>query len=110
MSLYSMRMTGNNVLLSPVKPALQSVGGILFPTGSSQSTKTYVVLSVGPGRTVRKKGKLDVLIPIDVKVGDHVLSEMYLGHKGMVEDGHGRVVCDADQLIAVVNHASYEMV
>jgi co-chaperonin GroES (HSP10) len=104
MALYSMKMTGNNVLLSPCNQPEATKLGIVIPQRYQRTDKTYKVLSVGPGRWVRKKGKPAVLIAPDVQPGDTVLSEMYLGHRGVVEDGHGRIVCDVDQLIAIVKY------
>ena len=98
-----MRMTGNNVLLSPVFAPTQTSSGIIIAEQYRVQNKTYKVLAVGPGKTIRKKGKPDRHVPIEVKVGDTVISGLYQG-SGLIDDGHGRLVVDADQILAVVEH------
>lgn len=95
-----MRLTGNNVLLIPLPPKTKSEGGILFDMKRRDDRMQYFVLAVGPGRTVRKKGKPDVHIPIDLQPGDHVLTPQIHGNKFAFKDGTGRIIIEADEIIA----------
>jgi co-chaperonin GroES (HSP10) len=92
------RLTGNNVLLMPVQPELKTPGGILRSPKYVDDTMQYRVLAVGPGRVVRKKGKPDVLIPIELERGDFALTGKYLGPK--LQMRNGTIVIDADQIVA----------
>lgn len=95
-----MRMTGNNILIAPLPKKARSKGGIHLLASYNDDAKQFVVLEVGPGRTVRKKGKEPVLISPEVDPGDHVLANLYGGNKMAFEDGSGRLVVDASEVLA----------
>jgi co-chaperonin GroES (HSP10) len=71
------------VHISPLrlKAAAQSAGGLLLPPGAHDDSKQFLVLGVGPARFRRKKGKPDVVVPVEVVPGDRVLVD--LGHGGV---------------------------
>lgn len=94
------RLLGNNVLLAPVAPKSLSAGGILFPYQPryQRDLMHYRVLAVGPGRVVRKRGKPDVAIPIELERGDHVITGQIHGNKVYFKDGS--IIIEADEIIA----------
>lgn len=96
-----MKIQGNHVLIEPLPKRLKSDGGISLVERYRDDEMQWRVLAVGAGRIVRKKGKPDVLIPIEVEVGDCVLTPMIHGNKFSFENGSGWLVIEYDELIAV---------
>lgn len=95
-----MRLLGNTVLLEPLPVKLVSPGGIHYFERYRDDRMQFRVLAVGPGRVVRKKGRPDVLIPVEVEPGDHCLTAQIHGNKLAFEDGSGRIIIEADEIIA----------
>lgn len=60
----------------------------------------WIVLAVGWGRIVRKKGKAPRHVPIELKQGDRVITPMVHGFKHKFPDG--RIIIEADEIIAKV--------
>ncbi len=90
-----MRLKGNHVLLEPLpgKPATE--GGIFFAERYRDDRMQFRVLVVGPGRLSKKK----VRIPIELEVGDCVLTPQIHGNKFAYEDGSGWIIIEADEII-----------
>jgi chaperonin GroES len=59
----------NRVLVKKAEPAKKSAGGILLQSGDKNALNWGVVIDVGPG----KAGENGKVVPVLVKVGDHVL-------------------------------------
>jgi len=95
-----MKLLGNNVLVEPLPQKKMSVGGIVFMERYRDDEMQWRVLAAGPGRLVRKKGKPDVFIPVEVEPCDHVLTPMVHGNRLAFEDGSKRLIIDADEIIA----------
>lgn len=95
-----LRLVGNNVMLQPLPPKLRSEGGLHLPPHEKwrDDRMQYRVIAVGPGRIVRKKGKPDVHIPIDLEPGDHVLTPQIHGNKFHADSG--TIIIEADEIIA----------
>jgi co-chaperonin GroES (HSP10) len=74
-----MRILNNSVLIEPLKKVERSPGGIWFDLNQNDDEKLWRVVACGPGRTVKKKGKPPVLIPMEVAPGDRVLVDVALG-------------------------------
>lgn len=98
--MKTIKILGNHVLIGKLPQKTQTKGGIHLVGRYQDDEKRWMVLSVGPGRVVKKKGKPDVLIPIELKPGDYVITNMYGGNKLALEDGTGRLVVEADEIIA----------
>lgn len=92
-----MKLIGNTVLLEKLPQRKSSAGGITLPQQYQDDEKQWRVVAVGPGRTVRKKGKPDVVIPIEVEPGDYVLAEVGFANKAALENG--QLIVDADQVL-----------
>lgn len=64
---YSIRPTGNRLIVKTIDSEIKSDAGIYLPTAYS-SYRMGSVLAVGPG----KKNSEGVIIPMDIAVGDTV--------------------------------------
>lgn len=96
------RLLGNTVLLKPLPFKTTSLGGLALPPNAKYQPDQlqFTVLAVGPGRVVRKKGKVPVTIPIEVDPGDRVLLSQYHGNRFAFDDGSGCIIVDASEIIA----------
>ena len=65
----------DRVLIEPVVNEAKSDGGILFTHTGEEKTNEGIVVKVGPGRTTDE----DVLVPVDVKVGDKIMYDVNTG-------------------------------
>ncbi len=95
-----MRLTGTNVLIEPLPKKLKTSTGLVLVDRYQDDRMQWKVLAVGPGRVVRKKGKPDVLIPIEVEPGDHVLTPLVHGNKFAFDDGSGKLIIEYEEIIA----------
>lgn len=93
-----MKLIGNIVLVEPLPKKTISEGGIHFVMRYRDDDMQWKVLEVGSGTIVRKKGKPDVHIPIELEPGDHCLTPMVCGNKYVFKDG--RRILDANEIIA----------
>ena len=66
----------DRVLIQQLDPEEETRGGILLPDiAKRDSQQEGIVVAVGPGPSMNDEGKL--LVPIEVKPGDHVLFTRY---------------------------------
>lgn len=82
-------------MLEPLPQKADSEGGILFADRYRDDRMQFRVLVVGPGRLSKKK----VRIPIELEVGDCVLTPQIHGNKFAYEDGSGWIIIEADEII-----------
>lgn len=69
---------GDRVLISPTVPESVTSFGLIIPeTVDKEKPETGVVVAVGPGRV----GDDNMLIPVGVSVGDHVMFDKYNNEK-----------------------------
>jgi chaperonin GroES len=91
-----MRILGNRVLLKPLEPA-ERVGSIFIPERfrhhDPRLVAQYRVLAVGPGRLLKN----GTLVPVEVKPGDVVLTNLYSDHQTLPD---GTKLVDAGQIEA----------
>lgn len=80
----------------------QSGGGILLPQRYAKDQTLFRVLAVGPGRVVRKKGKPDLRIPIELEPGDCCVMNEVHGNKYAFKVGErtGWIIVEADEIVA----------
>lgn len=89
------RILGDRVLLSPLPPVEKTSGGIIMPQGQAGDVMHYWrVEAVGEG----KRDKDGLLVPLEVKVGDIVVTPLYHDHVTL-EDGSHRKLVSVDQII-----------
>lgn len=89
---------GNKVLCYQVMPALKTNGGLVLLEKYEDDRKRFRVLACGPG----KRLKDGTLAPIEASPGDIVLTEMMGRDRAQLEDGTGRWVIDATEIVAVL--------
>jgi chaperonin GroES len=91
----------DRIIVEEVKAALRTSGGLYIPDTAlaPDGPKHGKVLAVGRGHA-DKKGRLR---PLDVKLGDTVVFESYLGHALKIGDREC-VVLRESQLLGVVNN------
>lgn len=107
----TLRPLVNEVILSPVNETAQfSAGGLLLVNKYKRPTLKFKVLAVGPAgyvqRTKANGRKKFVFRSPEVEVGDMVLCRAILEGgiaKAHFEDGTGRVVVSAENIIAKWN-------
>lgn len=89
----------NRVLVRKLIPEAKSAGGIILSEKSMEKeARIGVVISVGPG-TVSEAG---TVIPVSVKVGDHVLLPEYSGIKLPVAEENEFLIYKDTELLAVL--------
>ncbi len=87
----------NHILLEPSAEEKTTKSGIVIPDTAEKDKPTQAkVAAVGPGKM--EDGKL---MPMSVKVGDTVLFKKY-GPDEIELDGKKYLICDEDDLLAVV--------
>ena len=61
---------GDRVLIEAIEQKEVIKGGIVIPDSAKEKPQEAVVVAVGPG----KRDDKGALVPVEVKVGDHVLT------------------------------------
>ncbi|MBX5443939.1 co-chaperone GroES [Sphaerobacter sp.] len=92
------RPLGDRVLVRPVQREEVTKSGIVLPDTAKEKPQRGEVLAVGPGRFDEDGEKR---IPMDVKVGDHVLFAKYAGTELKVDDEELLILSEKD-ILAVV--------
>lgn len=88
---------GDRVLLEPKEEKVQEIGGIIIPDSAKEKPLESVVIAVGPGKR-NDKGEL---IPVEVKVGDIVLTSKYGGTEIKIAGKNMKLVSSSD-ILAIV--------
>uniref|UniRef100_A0A0N5APW8 10 kDa heat shock protein, mitochondrial n=1 Tax=Syphacia muris TaxID=451379 RepID=A0A0N5APW8_9BILA len=84
----------DRVLVERFAPEVKTKGGILLPEKSQGKVLEATVVATGPGAR-NEKGDL---LPMSVKVGDHVLLPEYGGTKVIVEEKEYHIFRESDIL------------
>ncbi|ACZ38281.1 co-chaperone GroES [Sphaerobacter thermophilus] len=92
------RPLGDRVLVRPVQREEVTKSGIVLPDTAKEKPQRGEVLAVGPGRFDEDGEKR---IPLDVKVGDHVLFAKYAGTELKIDDEELLILSEKD-ILAVV--------
>ena len=87
----------DKVLLKPDASAEVSKGGILLPSNAQEKAVTGIVLAVGGGK-VTPEGKV---LPMSVKVGDHVMYSKYTGTE-MKLDGVEHLLIAEEGILGII--------
>ena len=88
---------GDRVLIEAIEQKEVIKGGIVIPDSAKEKPQEAVVVAVGPGK-YDDKGKL---IPVEVKVGDHVLTSKYGGTEIKIDDKEYKILNSSD-ILAIV--------
>jgi chaperonin GroES len=90
---------GDRVLVEAVEQKEVIKGGIVIPDSAKEKPQEAKVISVGPG----KRDDNGKLIPMDVKVGDFVLTSKYGGTEIKLDDKEYKIL-NASDILAIVEH------
>ena len=86
----------DRILVKRVEDQEQRIGGIIIPDTAKEKPQQAKVIAAGKGR-VNDEGKT---IPLDVKVGDHVLIGNYSGTEIKL-DGEEFLIVREDEILGV---------
>jgi chaperonin GroES len=93
----ALRPLGNRVLVRRLDAKETVKGGIILPDTAKKKQEMAEVVAMGPGK-LDEKGKL---LPMPVKMGDHILMDKYSGQEVTLEDEEF-VIVRADDIVAIV--------
>jgi len=86
--------TADRIVVKPVKKEEMTKGGIIIPDTAKEKPQEGEVVAVGPGR-ITDDGKR---IPMDLKVGDHVIYAKYGGSEIKIDDIEMIILRESDIL------------
>lgn len=88
---------GDRVLVEAVEQQEVIKGGIVIPDSAKEKPQEAKIIAVGPG----KRDDDGKLIPMDVKVGDMVLTSKYGGTEIKIDDKEYKILNSSD-ILAIV--------
>lgn len=97
MANVNIKPLGDRVLLESCEVAEQIKGGIVIPDSAKEKPQEYKVIAVGTGK-FDDNGKK---VPMDVKVGDLVLTSKYGGTEVKYNDKEYKII-SVDDILAIV--------
>jgi chaperonin GroES len=97
MANVNIKPLGDRVLLEAGEMAEQIKGGIVIPDSAKEKPQEYKVIAVGTGK-FDDNGKK---VPMDVKVGDLVLTSKYGGTEVKYNDKEYKII-SVDDILAIV--------
>ncbi len=97
MANVNIKPLGDRVLLEACEVAEQIKGGIVIPDSAKEKPQEYKVIAVGTGK-FDDNGKK---VPMDVKVGDMVLTSKYGGTEVKYNDKEYKII-GVDDILAIV--------
>jgi chaperonin GroES len=90
---------GDRILISPSVPESVTSFGLIIPeTAEKEKSETGVVVAVGPG----KIGDDNVLIPVNVSVGDKVMFNKY-GYTEIKVNGKDYYIVSEADILAILS-------
>lgn len=92
-----LKVLGNKVLVKPDKVEETTATGIVLPGRQGQKKNIGTVVSVGPGRLLGNGKRIEP----DIKAGDHVLFEQYVGAP-ITDNGEEYLIMTEQDIIAVL--------
>ncbi len=90
---------GDRVLVEAVEQQEVMKGGIYLPDTAKEKPQEAKVVAIGPG----KRDENGKLIPMDVKVGDFILTSKYGGTEIKLDDKEYKILSSSD-ILAIVEH------
>ena len=93
------RPLGDRVLVEAVEQQEVMKGGIYLPDTAKEKPQEAKVIAIGPG----KRDENGKLIPMDVKVGDFILTSKYGGTEIILDDKEYKILSSSD-ILAIVEH------
>jgi len=95
--MSTIRPLGDRVFVEPVEEVVEQKGGIFLPDTAREKPLKSKIIAVGPGR----RDEAGKLIPMDVKVGEIVLTNKYGGTEIKIDDKNYKILSSSD-ILAVV--------
>ena len=89
---------GDRVLVQAIELEEQVKGGIIIPDSAKEKPQEAVVIAIGPG----KRDEDGKIIPMEVKVGETVLTSKYGGTDIKIDDKEYKILNSSDILAVVV--------
>ena len=86
----------DRIVVKRIEPAEQMQGGLYIPDSAKEKPQEGEVVAVGKGK--REKG---VIVPLEVKVGDHVLFGKYSG-SDIKLDGDEFLIMREDEVLGIL--------
>lgn len=93
-----LRPLGDRVLVKPMEDEERTKGGIVLPDTAKEKPQRGEVVAVGPGEWDDEGEKR---VPLEVKVGDHVLYAKYSGSEFKI-DGVEHLILRQSDILAIV--------
>ena len=93
----TIRPLGDRVLIEAIEEKETIKGGIYLPDTAKEKPQQARVVAVGPG----KKDDKGAVIPVEVKVGDLVLTSKYGGTEVKIDDKEYKIL-NASDILAIV--------
>ena len=87
----------DRVLVKRIEKEERTPGGIIIPESAKEKPAEGKIIAAGPGK-VLEDGKV---MPLDVKVGDHVLFAKYAGSEVKI-DGEELILMREDDILGVI--------
>ncbi|RMF36161.1 MAG: co-chaperone GroES [Chloroflexi bacterium] len=97
MTDLKLRPLGDRLVVEPIEQEEVTASGIVIPETAKEKPQQGKVLAVGPG----KKDEQGKRIPMDVKVGEHVLFAKYAGTKVKL-NGTEYLILREDDVLAII--------
>lgn len=95
----NVRPLGDRVLVQAIEQKEVIKGGIVIPDSAKEKPQEAIVIAIGPG----KRDDKGVIIPMEVKKGDHVLTSKYGGTEIKIDDEDYKILSSSD-ILAIVEH------
>ncbi len=93
-----LRPLGDRVLVKPMEDEDRTKSGIVLPDTAKEKPQRGEVVAVGPGEWDEEGEKR---MPLDVKVGDHVLYAKYSGSEFKI-DGVEHLILRQSDILGVI--------
>ena len=93
-----LRPLGDRVLVKPMEDEDRTKSGIVLPDTAKEKPQRGEVVAVGPGEWDEEGEKR---MPLDVKVGDHVLYAKYSGSEFKI-DGVDHLILRQSDILGVI--------
>jgi chaperonin GroES len=87
----------DRIVVKRIEPSEQMQGGLYIPDSAKEKPQEGEVVAVGKGK--REKG---VIVPLEVKVGDHVLFGKYSGSEAPKSIGEEYLIMREDEILGIL--------
>jgi chaperonin GroES len=90
----------DRIVVKRIESSEQMQGGLYIPDSAKEKPQEGEVVAVGKGK--REKG---VIVPLEVKVGDHVLFGKYSGSEAPKSIGEEYLIMREDEILGILEGA-----